>query len=117
MQKSHGRILTFEFPINTPGNNVLMNEHWTTTHKRNKKVKLHCLEKMYGQPLFKKARIEYTRFGRMMDEDNLYGSSKVWIDCLKQFKIIIDDSPLYVKRACFQEKGKPKTIIKVIELL
>ena len=80
-------------------------------------MKLWCKEKMWNQPLFEKARIEYTRFGRMMDEDNLFTSSKPWIDCLKQFKIIIDDSPLYIQRACLQEKGKPKTIIRVIELL
>ena len=72
---------------------------------------------MWGSPKFDRARIEYTRFGRMMDEDNLWTSSKVWVDCIKKYGIIIDDSPLYIERACLQEKGKPKTILRVIELM
>jgi Holliday junction resolvase RusA-like endonuclease len=77
--------------------NQLHGKHWAVRAKE-KKHWLTYIGLMVGankpkEPL-KKAKITYIRHSsKEMDFDNLYGSLKVPLDCLKQLKIIEDDRP------------------------
>lgn len=65
--------------------------------------------------MMQRARIVYTRHGRMMDEDNLAATAKAFMDALKGW-VIPDDSPDVVKMEFRQARGKPKTVIEVYEI-
>lgn len=90
-------------------------KHWAIRAKITKNTKLwvrsHCPRTMVGR-----ARIIYTRVGRMMDQDNLAATAKPFIDGLKNWAII-DDSPEYIQIEFYQRKPakgeKPHTIIEV----
>ena len=53
--------------------------------------------------------LKITRFygyrKRAFDKDNLYGSSKLLVDALRDFKIIPDDTPKHINLTVTQEKS------------
>lgn len=81
------------------------------------KVRELMLEACWGKPQFRKARIIYTRYGKAMDQANLAGSSKVWIDRLVNYGIIPDDNPDFVQEIYQYAIGPPKTVIEIRECL
>jgi len=52
-----------------------------------------------------------------MDQANLAGSSKVWIDRLVNYGIIPNDNPDFVQEVYQYAIGKPKTVIEIRECL
>lgn len=113
--KESGRSLILEFPITTPGLNSMLGTHPMKSRALKAKVRELMLEACWGKPQFKKARIYYTRYGKAMDQANLAGSSKVWIDRLVNYGIIPDDNPDFVQEVYQYAIGKPKTVIEIRE--
>jgi hypothetical protein len=84
--------------------NGLLRMHWSKRDKLKNRYVLLLLSVL--PPRFeKKVLITYTRFTAWpMDEDNLTSSFKIIGDALKEMRIIVDDSPQYLKLIPRQEK-------------
>jgi Holliday junction resolvase RusA-like endonuclease len=65
-------------------------------------------------------RVEIVRFiyslRHRMDKDNLYGSVKPLLDCLKAVRVILDDGPDFISLDVRQEIGAPRVEITVINI-
>lgn len=74
------------------------------------------LRKLWGNyPRYEeRVKVEYTRFSsRPLDRDNLYGSSKAWIDALVRCGVIVDDTEARIDLICRNEKGDKRTVIRL----
>lgn len=64
-------------------------------------------------------RIESVR-KRLLDEDNLYGGTKFWIDCLRYAGVIPQDTPGVARIEAIQRKARkgetPATYVRVWEI-
>jgi Holliday junction resolvase RusA-like endonuclease len=60
-----------------------------------------------------RARVTVERFGRPLDPDNFVGGLKSVIDCLKEERLISDDTPETLELIPKQVLGRPRTIITV----
>jgi Holliday junction resolvase RusA-like endonuclease len=104
--------MVIDIPYSGPSPNVKM--HWSKRHLINQNIKI--LVRSIAKPrMMQRARIIYTRYGRMMDEDNLAASAKPFIDALKGW-VIPDDNPNVVEIQFRQKKGKNRTVIEVEEI-
>lgn len=105
----------FIFNLTAPSKNV--KEHWTKRHKRNQRIHIMLLSQNPKPCNDKKPVVEYIRYGRKMDEDNLATSSKGFIDALIKCRVIEDDSPDYIIREIRQvitnKSSERKTILRV----
>lgn len=110
-----GRVLILEFAYTTPSLNVMLRMHFRKKGEIKSKVALLVLEALWGQKPMPRARITYTRYGRILDKVNVYGSAKVWEDQIIKFGLLPDDNPNFVDLTCISAKGKPKTVIEVRE--
>lgn len=118
-------ILLPEYQL--PRANELLRLHWTMRTKHKKALawmlRYALLEK--GRPLVAKKhrRVEIVRFiphrGREFDDDNLYASVKILLDCLRDEECVVDDSPRYCELQVTQERGdvifKRGTLIRILE--
>lgn len=111
-------MIKLEFGFNSPGLNTKL-KHYQRVQLRAKIYEavasaIWDLGKIERYP---KARITYTRFSKQpMDRDNLYSSAKFWIDAIKRWGIIPDDSELYLDLVCQNGKGSAGTKIEIVPL-
>jgi Holliday junction resolvase RusA-like endonuclease len=104
--------MVIDIPYSAPSPNVKM--HWSRVHNIRQSIK--WMIRQNSKPrMMQKARITYTRYGRMMDQDNLAASAKPFIDALKGW-VIPDDNPEVVELIFRQEKGKNRTVIEIEEI-
>ena len=113
--------MRLEFGFNTKGGNTKYRkwEKKATISKIRKAMHDQLFE--HGLPKFRdNVKIVYTRYGRIMDTDNLYTSAKWWIDRLTEYGVIQDDRPIeaggHVDLKCISEKGSARTVIEIIPL-
>jgi hypothetical protein len=72
-----------------------------------------------GNPTRFWIRIESVR-KRLLDEDNLYGGTKYWVDCLRYAGVIPQDTPGIARIEAVQRKARkgetPATYVRVWEI-
>ncbi len=110
-------ILQIKEPI--PSQNKTDREHWSITHRRNKRyqaqLKTDLLlayrkkdrDKYQSRPAFAKVNIHSQRTRRILDNANLRGGCKGLIDSLTKLGLIFDDEDKYVEITYTQGTGKP----------
>ena len=106
-------ILEFELPTPTPSNNALLRMHWSKRGRTQKELakEMWAITKIKvwtkrPPPVYVKVAIR--RIGRRrLDQDNLYGGTKMLIDCLIQCGLIQDDDEKHIDLTVEQEIGRP----------
>lgn len=92
--------------------NIRLRSHWAALHRENKRVREtmgFLLMSLVGQKSAylnspKKRMILITSYRRRtLDMDNLIAGAKPWIDALRTYRIIWDDSPKYLQAAYVQK--------------
>jgi len=108
------------FRFNTPSRNVMDREHYRKKNDRKNRIKRAVVGKFLDHGiryLGWHCEVHYVRIGkRFLDEDNLAGSAKPFLDALCRARIITDDNPKYVSFSCSQEKGLPGTRITILPI-
>ena len=93
--------------------NRLMRMHWATLKREKNKIKQ--LLAIYGSPIETfEGKVdmlierEYGRRNKALDPDNLYGATKLLIDCLRSQSIgaIVDDTPEILRLKVTQKKAE-----------
>lgn len=113
LKKNMEPKLTITLPFVGKSPNV--KEHWSIRAKFAKDCKWY-IRSQAPRLLLPKARIQFTRVGRKMDQDNLAASFKAIQDALKGW-VIVEDSPdeieaIYHQRR-LQRGEKPHITIEV----
>ncbi len=110
------KLVLDELPPGLNGPDGLIREHFAARKKRKDryffKIRSQTLNRHTGP-----VKITYTRYcNRFMDWDNASASVKLLMDCLKDAKIIVDDSPKVVvefstKQVLVERKSQRAEII------
>ena len=104
-----------------PSLNKVLRMHWAKRYKLRDSWLLYILTQIAGKPHLRPlVRMEATitlHHSRLYDKDNAYGASKVVVDALKYYRLIMDDTPQYLSLTVKQEKAKRKDGKTVIELV
>jgi len=113
-------MIRIVLPEASPSLNTFMRAHWTK-QRRIKAMwsKLVLAHLPRGGQATGKRRLTVERHGkRAIDLDNLAGGLKPIIDCLRAFKLLVDDNPMMMELVVRNEKlarGQAPHTVLVLE--
>lgn len=91
-----GTNMTINISYVPPSLNVLLRRHWSWRKRQAEKIAILVVAAV-GRPLVpetRKMRLQFTVYRkRLLDEDNLRGSTKICLDVLVRLGWVRDDSP------------------------
>lgn len=111
-------MVILDIPRATPSRNATFHKHWRASYREKKlwlsEIHWARVKAGYREPVApRRARVTIERYGRRLDYDNFVGGLKSVLDCLRQEKLIANDTEDALELLTRQLPGKPRTVITV----
>jgi len=113
-------MIELTIPQATPSLNPMLGQFWANRVKQRRQwqwlVRAARLEaKVFLSAPLPRAKVIITRHGRrVLDQDNLYGGTKMLTDSLVREGLLADDSPDHIELTVQQQVTKsPRTVVRI----